>query len=267
MMGGHQYCPKISVVMAVFNGEKYLAEAIESVLDQTFSDFEFFIVNDGSTDRTESIIMSYLGKDGRIVYLKNEINSGQSESWNRAIRLARGEFIVRMDADDICLPERFAMQLEYMLTHPEIGVLGSAYFVFSSDLQKKTKRNINTSILDARPPVHHPTCCIRKNLFQKFGGYNSKYDNAEDAELWYRFYSKGANFANLGDCLLLYRVHGGNVSIKKMKKQVYLQLRINLIAMFKYGIRFSPKGYLRMLEQFFYFLYLSLGFDNIYRKG
>jgi glycosyltransferase involved in cell wall biosynthesis len=265
-MSNEGYRPKLSVVMAVFNGEKYLTEAIESVLDQTFSDFEFFIVNDGSIDGTENIIQEYLEKDSRIIYLKNEINSGQSKSWNRAIEAARGEFIIRMDADDICVLDRFEKQYQYVMSHPDVGVLGSRYYIFSNERNKKIESPTFFNIKDGRPPVHHPTCCIRSSLFQKFGYYDSKYDSAEDAELWYRFYFNGVKFANLDECLLLYRVHGGNVSIKKIKKQIYLQFKINLFAIFKYRINFSSKGYLRILEQLLYLIYLSLGLDKIYRK-
>lgn len=259
--------PVLSVVMAVLNGEKYLAEAIESVLNQTNGNFEFFIVNDGSTDSTEKIIQSYARKDDRLIYIKNESNLGQSKSWNKAIKASKGEFIIRMDADDVCLPERFEKQHQYMLSHPDVGVLGSRYYTFSSDKEKKSRNDKIFDIKDGCPPVHHPTCCIRRRLFESFGYYNPRYDNAEDAELWYRMHVAGVKFANLNDYLLMYRVHGGNVSIKKIKKQVYLQLKINLLAVFRYRINFSMKGYLRILEQFFYFIYLSLGLDKIYRKG
>lgn len=266
-MNREDYQPKISVVMAVLNGQDYLAEAIESVLGQTFSDFEFYIVNDGSVDGTEDIIEKYLGKDSRIKYLKNEINSGQSKSWNRAIEAARGEFIIRMDADDVCVLDRFEKQYQYMISHLDVGVLGSRYYIFSNERNKKIESPIFFNIKDGRPPVHHPTCCIRRSLFQSFGYYDSKYDSAEDAELWYRFYSSGVKFANLDEYLLLYRVHGGNVSVKKIKKQIYLQFKINLLAIFKYRINLSLKGYLRLLEQIAYLAYLSLGLDRIYRKG
>lgn len=261
------YRPLLSVVMAVYNGGKYLAEGIESILNQTFVDFEFLIINDGSVDETEYIIKKYAQQDKRIIYLKNEVNLGQSKSWNCAIKKARGKFIARVDADDISFPQRFKKQYEYMLLHPDIGVLGTNYYVFFEDQKSKTKRKITNHITDGQAPVHHPTCLIRKELFENFGYYNSKYDNAEDGELWYRFYAAGIKFANLDDYLLSYRIHKNNVSIRKIKKQVYLQLKINLIAVFRYKIKFSVKGYLRILEQIFYFAYLSLRLNKIYTKN
>ena len=113
--------PKISVVMPVLNGEKYLAEAIESILNQTFQDFEFIIVDDGSTDQTPEILRSYANKDSRIQIVTNPINRGIGYSRNRGIALSRGEYIANMDADDLCLPERFEKQVRFLDSHPDIA--------------------------------------------------------------------------------------------------------------------------------------------------
>ena len=115
--------PLVTVLMAVYNGEKYLREAIESILDQTYTNFEFLIINDGSSDRTEEIILSY--NDKRIRYIKNEQNLKLIASLNKGLDLAKGEFIARMDADDISLPERLEKQINFLEKHPEIGLLGS----------------------------------------------------------------------------------------------------------------------------------------------
>jgi glycosyltransferase involved in cell wall biosynthesis len=115
--------PRISVVMSVYNGEKYLRQAIESILQQTYTDFEFIIIDDGSTDSSREIIQSY--DDKRIRLVINEQNIGLTKSLNKGIRLAKGEFIARMDADDISLPQRFEKQVAYLDSHPEVGVLGT----------------------------------------------------------------------------------------------------------------------------------------------
>ena len=114
--------PKISVIMPVLNAELYLKTAIESVLSQTIPDFEFIIINDGSTDKTEEIIKSY--QDPRIIYIKNDTNIGLSKSYNLGIRASKGEFIARMDADDISFKDRFESQLEFLEAHQEVGVVG-----------------------------------------------------------------------------------------------------------------------------------------------
>ena len=117
--------PRISVVMSVHNGEQYLDEAVESILHQTFQDFEFIIVDDGSHDSTPSLLARYQQRDPRIQVHRFEENRGLSSALNLGIRLARGEYIVRMDADDISLPHRFKRQIEYMETHVEVGVCGA----------------------------------------------------------------------------------------------------------------------------------------------
>ncbi|KKS02247.1 MAG: Glycosyltransferase, group 2 family [candidate division WWE3 bacterium GW2011_GWF2_41_45] len=267
VIGNHYNKPNVSVVMGVYNGEKYLHEAIESVLNQTYRNFEFIIVNDGSTDNTEKIILRYKNKDDRIKYLKNKLNVGQSKTWNLAIDKSRGKYIARMDADDICLSNRFEEQIKFLNNNPNIDVLGTQYFIINANEIKSIKSSlVPRDLRDAKPSVHHPTCILKKELFVKFGKYNSKFDGAEDLELWYRFYSNGVNFYNINKYLFKYRIHGNNVSVKKIKRQVYLQLKINILGIFKYHINFSFKGYVYICEQFLYLAYLSLGLDKIFKK-
>src|SRR3989344_2426163 len=117
--------PLLSVVMAVYNSEKYLSTSIKSVLSQTYPHFELIIVNDGSIDGSESIAREYIAKDKRIVYLKNEVNAGQSATRNRAIKCAKGDYIAIVDSDDICIPSRFEKQVNFLNKNKNIDVLGS----------------------------------------------------------------------------------------------------------------------------------------------
>ncbi|HAS7841575.1 TPA: glycosyltransferase family 2 protein, partial [Vibrio cholerae] len=128
--------PKISVVMSVYNGEKYLGEAIDSILKQTFSDFEFIIINDGSTDKTLEIIKSYMKKDDRIVLVSRE-NKGLIVSLNEGLDLAKGQYIARMDADDISIKSRFEKQIEFLDSNPDIGVCGTWVEVFGENIKSK----------------------------------------------------------------------------------------------------------------------------------
>ena len=121
--GPSRLTPKLSVVMSVLNGEPYLREAVESILNQTFEDFEFIVLDDGSTDNTVQILESY--DDPRMVRLYNPANLGLPKSFNRGLSVCRGEFIVRQDADDMSMPSRFMTQLHYLERHPDIGVLGT----------------------------------------------------------------------------------------------------------------------------------------------
>lgn len=260
--------PLVSVVMAVFNGEKYLSRAIKSVLSQTFSNFELIIVNDGSTDNTENIINRYLINEERIIYIKNKINLGQSKTRNIAIKNARGKYILIADSDDINIKKRIETQYNFMKLHSEIDVLGSDYYIFNQNTKIKKYIHVpNNNIENAKPPVHNPTCMIRKICFNKWGYFDSAFDNAEDTELYYRWFKMGANFYNLNQALYIYRIlHGNNVSSTRIKNQVKLMLKINIIGIIKYRIRFSIKGYLYILEQFLYLVYLYLGLNKYNRE-
>ena len=152
---------KMSVIMPVYNGEKYLKEAIDSILNQTFSDFEFIIVNDCSSDNTEDIIKSY--KDNRIVYLKNEENSGVATTLNRGLDIAKGEYIARMDADDISLPKRFEKQVDFMDKNKNCIICGSNTELFGA-ISGRTYVPLTDSAIRATvifsSPFTHPTVMI-----------------------------------------------------------------------------------------------------------
>lgn len=196
--------------MPVLNGEKYLKEAIESILHQTFSDFEFIIINDGSTDSTEAIIKSF--SDPRIVYIKNEANLGLSKSFNIGIAAARGEYIARMDADDMSISERFEKQLSYLEVHPDISVLGTAVILMNERGLSLKKASKYTSHVEIKwqslfsTPLFHPTVMARAKIL-KDNRYDESFYNSEDYELWSRLlFTTSTRFANLTEPLLYYRV-------------------------------------------------------------
>lgn len=214
---------KVSVVMPVYNGEKYLKEAIDSILNQTYTDFEFIIINDCSEDNTEKIILEY--KDERIVYLKNEFNMGISRTLNRGIEISKGEYIARMDADDISLPNRFEKQVAYMDEFKMVGVLGTGIIIFgegieeipysfASDMQQaKADLFFNSSLA-------HPTVMIRKKvLLVNNLAYEEEYEGLEDFVLWWRI-SKFAEVNSLEEKLLYYRKHLSQVT-KTRSKEFY----------------------------------------------
>ena len=206
--------PKISVIMPVYNGDKYLKEAVDSILNQTFSDFEFIIIDDGSTDNTEQIIKSY--DDKRILYIKNEQNLGVAESLNKGLDMAKGEYIARMDADDISLPERFEKQLQYMERHKNIAVCGSSIECFGAVKNKRStapcgKKKIRLSLL-IKSGVFHPTVIMRRSIIEKeHYRYNAYYDKVEDFELWTRVAVK-YRINNIKEVLLRYRIHSNQVT-------------------------------------------------------
>ncbi len=230
--------PKISVVMPVYNGEKFLREAIDSILNQTFSDFEFIIINDASTDSTEDIIKSY--DDKRIVYLKNSSNLGVACSLNNGLDIARGEYIARMDADDISLPERFAKQVAFMDKHKDIGVCGTwiEFFGERKGIFKNTVGKKQTKIdMLFSSCIAHPSVIIRKAILEKYDFfYNKNYEQVEDYELWCRI-SRHYDIDNIPEALLKYRCHDKQVTqnittdfIEKMgtlKKNILLYYNVD----------------------------------------
>jgi glycosyltransferase involved in cell wall biosynthesis len=219
--------PAISVVMPVYNGEKYLREAIDSILSQTYTDFEFIILNDGSTDKTEEIILSYT--DPRIVYVKNEDNLQIVKTLNKGIGIAKGKYIARMDADDISLPERFEKQFKFMEENPEVGVCGAWIETFGNQSlfwQYPVNHNeIRISLL-FYSCMGHPTVMIR-NDFRDLLFYDQNYNKAEDYELWQRLV-RITKFHNLPFFLLKYRLHLNQTDLS-IQSSVANSLRQNLI--------------------------------------
>lgn len=223
--------PKVSVVMPAYNAEKYISEAIDSILEQTYSDFEFIIINDCSTDYTEEIILSY--DDPRIVYLKNEKNMGVAATLNRGLAIAQGEYIARMDADDISLPERFEKQVQFLDNNLSVAVLGSAVERFgeNGDLERKCFSVDSEEMkLDMffSCGIAHPSVMLRRDVIAALGGYDLWFEGMEDYELWCRVMEKYAIVA-CPDVLLRYRIHGNQVtknpSEKYSKRMRHLKIR------------------------------------------
>lgn len=211
--------PLVSVLMPVYNAEKYLREAIDSILNQTYRNFEFIIINDGSTDNSADIVRSY--DDARIVFVDNKKNQGLVTVLNQGLDMARGEYIARMDSDDISLPTRFAKQVMFMEKHPDVGVLGTFFHIFGGIDRIETKKKY-PSLADMLPtsPVGHPTVMMRKSVFDKYNlRYDARYKHAEDYELWTRVIDF-SRVANLPTVLLNYRWSGDNVSVKHEAEQL-----------------------------------------------
>jgi glycosyltransferase involved in cell wall biosynthesis len=207
--------PYVTVLMPVYNSEMYLKEAIDSILNQTFRDFEFIVINDGSTDSTSDIIKSY--SDPRIIYLQNEKNCGVAKSLNMGLRIARGKYIVRMDADDISLPDRLEKQVSFMDANPGIGVCGTWLKTFGNGdvvwTPPGTHDEIFVGIFFCYVNTYHPTVIIRKDtIFNLQEFYNEDFSQSEDVEYWARLANLGVKFANIEKVLLKYRLHEENVS-------------------------------------------------------
>ena len=219
--------PKISVIMPAYNAEQYISEAIESILGQTFADFEFIIIDDGSSDSTSGIIASY--KDSRIRYFRNEKNLGIVGALNRGLALAAGEYIARMDADDISLPERFQTQCAYMEKHPDVGVCGTAIKVFGKNMEEydrffsTNKADLKAELLFASC-IAHPTAIIRRSVLAAHDlTYHEEYYGREDYALWWEI-SKYSALGVIPRVLHKYRIHDAQITANKSGQMEKIEL-------------------------------------------
>lgn len=215
--------PKISVVMSVYNGEKYLKEAVESILNQSFDDFEFIIINDASTDSSLQILESY--KDSRINIINNGKNIGLTKSLNKGVGLAKGKYIARMDSDDISEESRFEIEYSKLEQNPQITVVGSNVQHIDSEGNElevvkypETQEEHIGNIFFANTLVHSTTM-FRKLNFDNVGGYNEEFYKAQDYDLWFKLLNDGGVLFNIQKSLLKYRLHNESISIKYSKEQ------------------------------------------------
>ncbi|MCQ2607428.1 MAG: glycosyltransferase [Bacteroidales bacterium] len=220
--------PLLTVLMPVYNGEDFLRESIESILNQTYTDFLFLIINDGSTDNSENIILSY--HDERIIYVKNEQNLKLIRTLNKGISLVRTKYVARMDADDVSLPERLEKQVRYMEANPEIGVLGAWCQSFGEGYNHIVKYQAEHESIRYKQlyqiQLVHPTCIMRMDVLRSQSVvYDNNYTHAEDYELFTRL-SHVTKLANLQEVLHLYRKHSNAVSTVYSKPQLEASIRI-----------------------------------------
>jgi len=234
--------PLVTVLMPVYNGEKYLKRAIESILKQTFRDFEFLIIDDGSADKSAEIIKSF--KDARIRLERNETNLGLIKTLNKGLGLAKGKYIARMDCDDISLPKRLSIQISFMEKHPKIGVCGS--WVKIMGLKQEFVNRYPQKHEEARAyllfntPFAHPSVIIRKDTLEKHHlEYDENYKHAEDYELWSRIINY-AKVSNIPKILLRYRTHDESVSKKNSSAQAENSNRVRLKLLKEMGINPAP---------------------------
>ena len=218
--------PRVSVILPVHNGMPYLPKAVESILGQTFRDFEFVIVNDASTDDTATYLAGL--PDPRVRVIRNQQNLGVARSLNKAIGVARGEYIARQDADDVSLVERLEAQVNYLDRHPEIAVLGTRATCIDGGGNANGVWSVPTTGIDVKwrllfdnsNCIIHPSAMIRSAVLRASGGYpeDAEFSLAEDYALWCRI-ARYYGFANLEQRLLNFRIHGGSVTGRQRKEQ------------------------------------------------
>ncbi len=226
--------PETSVILSTFNNAAFLADAIDSILRQTYRDFEFIIVDDGSTDATQDILAQY--SDPRIIVLVNPTQRGVPESLNRALAHAQGEFIARMDGDDTAAPDRLARQIDYLKRHLEVGSLGTQVVridannqIIDDYLYLPLQHSLIAWRLFMDISILHATTITRREILERVGPYNPAYPVTEDTDLWLRqlFVTR---FANLPDCLYHYRRHQHSVTRRHAQKLQQAQYQIRSAA-------------------------------------
>jgi len=229
--------PLLSVVMVVYNGEKYLKQAIESVLNQPFKNFELIIVDDGSTDNTSLILSYYKKKDKRIIVIKNKKNKGSFYSRNRAINLSKGCYVAIMDSDDIALPNRFIEQIKFLKQNRHVSAVGSWAKVINSegaiigDLKPPTNYEVIKRQIIRTNCLVHSTLMAKKEVFIEFP-YDENLPFAADYDFLIRMVRKYV-FVNLPKILIKYRMHNENISTRFRKKQLKCALKVRYSAIKK----------------------------------
>ena len=216
--------PKISLIMSVYNGEDYLRDAIESVLNQTFKDFELIVINDCSTDKTYEILKRFTELDERVKVHTNEVNLRLPSSLNKAISYAQGKYIARMDADDICLAERLEKQYNFMENNPSVALSSCRFMtlkngvISSGGCGGKSDNESIKALLLVTNPILHPGIIAKADAIRSLG-YDKNFTCTEDMELWTRFVMAGYDIEIIPEYLMIYRLHDKQITETTLEKQ------------------------------------------------
>ena len=231
--------PEISVIMPAYNAENYIKEAIDSILNQTFTNFELIILNDNSTDATKDIILKYVEKDSRIIFIDKKVNVGPANLRNEGFENAKGEFIALLDADDIALPERLEKQITFLRNNKNIGVCGSWFTSFGKNVRNKTIKHpenhnqIKVNFL-INCTIGNSTTFFRKDILGN-NRFDKEYVPCEDYHLWSRLITL-THFHNIQETLVKYRIHDANISQTKINNVKNSNKRIKIGLLSEFGI-------------------------------
>jgi glycosyltransferase involved in cell wall biosynthesis len=222
--------PLISVLLSVYNGRLYVQEAVESILSQTLGDFELLIIDDGSKDDSVLILKRLEKQDSRIRLIARE-NRGLTVTLNELFASSRGEFLARMDCDDVALPHRFAVQIDALRRHPKVVCTGGCFELIDASGRSLTtlrpptdNAEIQRQVLRGHGAICHPCAMIRRDAMQQIGGYDERYRTAQDLDLWLRLGEVG-ELANVPETILKFRLHESSVSeTRRLEQRRYARL-------------------------------------------
>lgn len=255
--------PLISVIMSVYNSEAHLRESVSSILGQGFDDFEFIIINDGSSDGTAGILEEFAESDPRIILVHQE-NTGLTRALNKGLVMAKGKYIARQDADDVSYPERFEKQVGMLEKNPDIVLIGGGSDDVYEDGSTGCWRVYDgpelQDVVFHQTPFPHSTVMMRAAVCKKLGGYDESFKTAQDMELWMRFAKEG-RIAVVPEAVIRRSVHKGAISHKRRWRQFYDGLRARW--------RHNPKARVSALYRSLRSLFISclpLGFVKLLWK-
>jgi glycosyltransferase involved in cell wall biosynthesis len=250
--------PLVSILLPIYNAAQYLKECLDSIFNQTYQNFEIIAIDDGSTDNPEFILQGF--KDSRLHYFKNESNLGVAKTLNKALKHANGEFIMRMDADDVILPNKIKEQVNFFGKFPETDILGTAFSQFSYNRPLNNNLPANDSDIKLelffRCPLCHPTVMIKREaLIKNELEYNESLQTAEDYNLWTDACIKGLKFTNLPEKMLIYRQHANQNTDRYYEQLLILDDIIRLkIAKFYFKnilTKYTEEAYLSLINHKF----------------
>jgi len=255
--------PKISVVMGIYNDEEYLSDAILSILNQTFIDFEFIIIDDASTDSSAEILKKFANEDKRIQLYTNKINKGLTKNLNYGLSIARGDFIARMDGDDIALPSRFEKQIKALLENEDTILCGT----WTTNIDAKNKEiSKSQTPLDSyeflwsslfRATIAHPTVMMNNSLLTEHHlTYNEDLRTAQDFDFWSQLQAHG-DVVVIPEYLLKYRTHDNNVSYQRKEEQAQIASNISFNNIMRYSSAIKYKIDKTQLKNTCDFIFLS----------
>lgn len=249
MKNTHEKLPHVSVLMPAYNTEKYIEKAIKSILEQTFKDFEFIIIDDCSTDETWNIIKKIQKNDKRIICIHHQKNVKIPATRNELVMKAQGAYIAWQDADDISMPDRLELQFSHLEKNPTVGIVGGFLEFFDENGSKSIRKYASDDATLRKnifrySPVAQPAAMIRKDVFKKVGLYDEKYTVAQDLDMSFRI-GTYYEFANIPKVLLKYREHGKSATFSRLKDQLKntLEIRRKYAANKQYKYAFSDKCY------------------------
>ena len=220
--------PLVSVVMSVYNNEEFVSHSIKSIVDQSYSDFEFIIINDGSTDGSKHIILKWQKVDNRIIFIDRKENKGLPYSLNESIAIAKGKYVARMDSDDIAGIDRFERQVRFLESRLEVDIVGGQVTHIDSEGSKLPSSTQPLSFEEIKSiaefscPVNHPTYMVKKDAYVALGGYRDVFVYAQDYDFILRAIDSNLIIENISDVLLEYRSPSSGCSTAKIHRQLYL---------------------------------------------